>query len=145
MEKKECSDFEMENMLEQLNIFQTMQNKLQLYRYYYLYAKFHTKKGNWEKAYKLYQKTFDNLAQNKRTEEICLQREIIAQDMIINFRKRHFPFQNYDMSIVNSIIKDSEFNKVMYCSNEYFTNFFGKYIPLTPIFNQETKEGYLLF
>lgn len=145
MEKKECSDFEMENMLEQLNIFQTMQNKLQLYRYYYLYAKFHTKKGNWEKAYKLYQKTFDNLAQNKRTEEICLQREIIAQDMIINFRKRHFPFQNYDMSIVNSIIKDSEFNKVMYCSNEYFTNFFGKYIPLTPIFNKETKEGYLLF
>lgn len=145
MEEKECSDFEMENMLEQLNMFQAMQNKLQLYRYFYLCGKYYTKRGNWEKAYILYQKAFDNLAQNKHTEEICLQREIIMQDMIINFRKGNFPFLNYDMSMIDSIIRDSNFKKVMYSSDEYFMDFFNKYIPLAPISNKKTKEGYLLF
>lgn len=143
--KKVCTDFEMENMLEQLNMFQSMQNKLQLYRCFYLYGKYYTQKHNWEKAYLLYQKVFDNLSLNKHTEEICLQREFIVQDMIINFRKNKFPFEKYDMSVFNSIIKNDAFKKVMHSSDEYFMEFFDKYIPLTPISNTQTKEGYLLF
>lgn len=145
MGKRNYSDFEIENMLEQLNMIQAMQNKLQLYRYYYLCGKFYAKKENWEKAYKFYQKTFDNLAQNKHTEEIRLQRKIIVQDMILNFRKKNFPFQNYDMSIINSAIKDCNFKKIMLSSDDYFVDFFDKYAPLSPIYNQETKDGYLLF
>lgn len=139
------SDFEMENMLEQLNMFQTMQNSLQLYRYFYLSAKYYSQKGNWEKAYILYQKTFDNLEQNRNTEEISLQKNIIAQDMIINLRRRKFPFAQYDMSRFDSVIKDFSFKEVMLCSDEDFEDFFNEYIPKAPIFNEETKEGYLLF
>ena len=139
------SDFEMKHMLEQLNMFQTMQNKLQLYRYFYLCGKYYSQKGNWEKAYLLYQKTFDNLDENKYTEEISLQRQFIAQDMIINFRKRGFPFKKYDMSRFDMITKDSPFKDVMHSSDEDFRKFFSKYIPTVPISNTQTKEGYLLF
>ncbi len=145
MDKKEYSDFEMENMLKQLNIFQTMQNKLQLYRYFYLCGKYYAQKKNWEKAYLLYQKTFNNLAENKNTEEIRNQRKFIAQDMIINFRKGNFPFDKYDLSIVDSIIYGSSFEKAKFISDEEFANFFDKYIPLAPISNEQTKEGFLLF
>ena len=145
MGEKKCSDFEMENMLEQLNMLQTMQNKLQLYRFFYLCGKYYSQKGNWAKAYLLYQKTFDNLAENKDTEEINLQRKIIAQDMIINFKKRNFPFDKYDMSIVDSIISGSSFEKVKFFSDNDFVEFFNNYIPLAPIINEQTKEGFLLF
>lgn len=143
--EKEYSDFEMENMLEQLNMFQTMQNKLQLYRYLYLYGKYYTQKGNWEKAYLLYHKTFENLAKNKGTEEIRLQRMFIAQDMIIGFKQRNFPFDKYDMSFLNSILKGTSFEKVKFLSDKDFSEFFSKYIPLAPISNEQTKEGFLLF
>lgn len=144
---KQCvyTNFEIENMLEQLNMFQTMQNSLQLYRYFYLSAKYYSQRGDWEKAYLLYQKTFDNLEQNKCTEEISLQKRIIAQDMIVNFRKRNFPFAQFDMSRFDSVIKDFSFIEIMLCSNEDFENFFNNYVPEAPIFNEETKEGYLLF
>lgn len=144
---KQCvyTNFEMENMLEQLNMFQTMQNRLQLYRYFYLSAKHYSQRGDLEKAYLLYQKTFDNLEQNKCTEEISLQKRIIAQDMIVNFRKRKFPFAQFDMSRFDSIIKNFNFKEIMLCSDEDFENFFTNYVPEAPIFNEETKEGYLLF
>lgn len=139
------TNFEMENLLEQLNMFQTMQNSQQLYRYFYLSAKYYSQRGDWEKAYLLYQKTFDNLEQNQCTEEISLQKNIIAQDMIVNFRKRKFPFTQYDMSRFDSIIKNFNFKEIMLCSDEDFENFFNEYVPKAPIFNEGTKEGYLLF
>jgi hypothetical protein len=139
------SDFEMIHMLEQLNMFQTMQNGLQLYRYFYLSAKYYSQKGDWGKAYLLYQKTFDNLQQNKCTEEITLQKNVIAQDMVINFRKRKFPFKQYDMSIFEQAVKESYFKDVMLCPDEEFEKIYDDYIPQAPIFNEETKEGYLLF
>lgn len=117
------SDFEMIHMLEQLNMFQTMQNGLQLYRYFYLSAKYYSQKGDWGKAYLLYQKTFDNLQQNKCTEEITLQKNVIAQDMVINFRKRKFPFKQYDMSIFEQAVKESYFKDVMLCPDEEFEKF----------------------
>lgn len=141
----ECSDFEMKHMLDQLNMLQTMQNKLQLYRYFYLCGKYYSQKGNWEKAYLLYQKAFDNLDENKCTEEISLQRQFIAQDMIMNFRKRGFPFNKYDMSRFDTIIKNCTFKDIMYSSDEDFKKFFNNYIPSAPISNTQTKEGYLLF
>lgn len=145
MDKKEYSDFEMENMLEQLNIFQTMQNNLQLYRYLYLCGKYYAQKHEWEKAYLFYQKTFDNLAKNKDTEEIRLQRIFIAQDMIINFKKRKFPFAEYNMSYIDSIVKGTAFEKVYFLTDEEFSVFFDKYVSLAPISNESTKEGFLLF
>ena len=30
-----------------------------------------------------------------------LTKNVIAQDMVINFRKRKFPFKQYDMSVFN--------------------------------------------
>ena len=143
--KHECSDFEIKTMLEQLNMFQAMQNRLQLYRYFYLCGKYYSQKGDWEKAYLLYQKTFDNLDKNKYTEEISLQRQFIAQDMIINFRKRGFHFKKYDMSRLDTIIKNCAFRDIMYSSDEDFKDFFNNYIPSAPISNEQTKEGYLLF
>lgn len=145
MKKCVYTNFEIENMLEQLNMFQTMQNSLQLYRYFYLSAKYYSQRGDWEKSYLLYQKTFDNLEQNKRTEEISLQKNIIAQDMIVNFRKRNFPFEQYDMLRFESVIKNLSFDKVILCSDEDFENFFNGYVPAAPIFDEETKEGYILF
>lgn len=145
MGEKEYSDFEMENMLEQLNVYQTMQNKLQLYRYLYLCGKYYTKKGAWEKAYLVYKKTFDNLEQNRNTEEIRLQRMFIAQDMIINFRKGNFSFNKYDMSFLTPIINGTPFERLMVCSDKDFSEFFNSYIPLTPISNELTKAGFLLF
>ena len=143
--KHKCSDFEMKYMLDQLNMFQSMQNKLQLYRYYYLCGKYNSQEGNWEKAYILYKKAFDNLDENKCTEEIFLQRQFIAQDMIINFRKRGFPFNQYDMSWLDIILKNSTFKDIMYSSDQEFEKFFDNYIPLVPLSNEQTKEGYLLF
>ena len=145
MKQSTYSDFEMENMLEQLNMLQTMQNTLQLYRYFYLSAKYYSQKADWERAYLFYQKTFDNLEQNKCTEEIYLQKNFIAQDMIINFRKRNFPFAQYNMSRFDTIIKNFCFKEIMLYSHEDFENFFKDYIPKAPVFNEETKEGYLLF
>ena len=139
------TNFEMENMLEQLNMLQTMQNRLQLYRYFYLSAKYYSQRGDWEKAYILYKKTFDNLDENKYTEEISLQKNIIAQDMIVNFRKRKFPFDQYDMSRFDLVIKKISFKEIILCSDEDFENFFNNYVPAAPIFNEETKEGYILF
>lgn len=143
--EKEYSDFEMENMLEQLNMLQTMQNQLQLYRYLYLCGKYYAQKGDWEKAYLLYHKAFENLAKNKDTEEIRLQRIFIAQDMIIGFKQRNFPFGQYDMSILDSILKGTPFEKIRFLSDKDFSKFFSKYIPLAPIANEQTKEGFLLF
>lgn len=143
--EKEYSDFEMENMLESLNMLQTMQNELQLYRYLYLYGKYCTKKSNWEKAYIIYQKVFENLAKNKNTEEIRLQRMFIAQDMIIGFKQQQFPFEEYDMSFFDAILKGSPCEKVRSLSNKGFSDFLSSYIPLAPITNDHTKEGFLLF
>lgn len=139
------NDFEMKNMLNQLNRFQTMQNTLQLYRYYYLSAKYYSQKELWEKAFLFYQKTFDSLGQNKYTEELSLQKSIIARDMIINFRKRKFPFKKFDMSCFDLEIQDAKFTAIMLCSDEEFEKYFNSYIPQTPVFNEDTKEGYILF
>lgn len=143
--ENEYSDFEMENMLEQLNMLQTMQNKLQLYRYFYLCGKYYIQKGDFEKAYLLYQKTFENLAKNKDTEEIRLQRMFIAQDMIIVFKRQNFPFDKYNMSVFDSILEGTSFEKVKFLSDKDFSDFWSKYIPLAPISNEQTKEGFLLF
>lgn len=141
----ECSDFQIENMLEQLNMFQAMQNKMQLYRYFYLSGKYYCQKGNWEKTYLFYQKTFTNLEENKQTEEIIAQKKIIAQDMIINFRKRGFPFKKFDMSSFIAAIQDCYLREIIYSSDDHFGKLFNKYIPSAPISNEQTKEGYLLF
>ena len=63
----------------------------------------------------------------------------------LNFRKRKFPFKQYDMSVFEQAVKDSYFKDVMLCPDEEFEKIYDDYIPQAPIFNEETKEGYLLF
>lgn len=143
--EKEYTDFEMENMLEQLNVYQTMQNTLQLYRYYYLSGKYYAQKKDWSKAYLFYQKTFDNLAENRNTEEIRLQRKYIIMDMLINFKKINFPFHKYDFSSFKVLVEDFSADNIILMSKEDFKKYFHNYRPLMPIFNKKTKEGFLLF
>ncbi|MDO5556440.1 MAG: restriction endonuclease [Clostridia bacterium] len=143
--QKKCSDFEIENMLEQLNSFQSMQNTLQLYRYFYLYGKYYIHKRNWPRAYLFYEKAFNNLDENIKTEELELQCEVIVQDMLIGFKRNNFPFTKYDMSIFDSVLKDGTFRQINIMSNEEFSEFYKHYIPQAPIINEQTKEAFLLF
>ena len=145
MDKRKYTEFEMENMFEEFNMLQVMQNKLQLYRYYYLYGKYYTKKNRWEKAFLTYKKAFDNLAENVLTEEIRIQRKLICEDMLINFKKYSFPFDKFDFTYLQSFSEGNELQKIIRFSDEEFSVFFQQYVVVAPIADIEKKEGYLLF
>lgn len=144
MHKTEYTDFEIVNMLENLNMYQTMQNKLQLYRSYYLYGKYYTQKHMWDEALLLYKKALDNLNENIQTEEICVQKKIIFEDMLINFKKNQFPFKKHDLSYFKSLIESLSLEQVIFGSEEEFMMFYNSYNSAAIISTIE-KEGYLLF
>lgn len=144
MEKTEYSDFEILNILENLNMYQAMQNKLQLYRCYYLYGKYYTKKHMWEEALLFYKKSLDNLNENINTEEIYMQKKIIFEDMLINFKKSKFPFRQYDFGYFESTMQKLSLEKIILYSEEEFESFFNTYNS-SAIISTVDKEGYLLF
>ena len=122
-----------------------MQNKLQLYRCYYLYGKYYTKHHKWKEAYWYYKKTFENLEKNLKTQEIEFQKNVICEDMIINFKKEDFPFHQYDLTYIDSIDQCDRLKKILYLSNDEFTLFLKQYDSPAHVFLKETNEGYLLF
>lgn len=144
MDKTEYTDFEINNYLENLNLYQTMQNKLQLYRCYYLYGKYYTKKHMWDEALLFYKKTLDNLNENINTEEIHAQKKAIFEDMLINFKKNKFPFKQYDFGYFESTMKEFSFEKIVFYSDEEFERFFNTYNS-SAIISTSEKEGFLLF
>ena len=98
----------------------------------------------WDEALLFYKKTLDNLNENINTEEIQAQKKAIFEDMLVNFKKNKFPFEQYDFSYFESIMKEFSFEKIAFYSEEEFEKFFYTYNPSSIISTSE-KEGFLLF
>lgn len=145
MGEHDYSDFIIEDLLESLNSLQCMQNRLQLYRCYYLYGKYYIKKGKWEKAYLIYQKAFENLNENSQTEEIKMQKKIIFRDMAVNFKKSEFPISHFDFSFLNTFEEEKKIREIMNYSDNEFKDFFKNYTAYAIVSDRDGKEGYLLF
>ena len=145
MKEHKYKDIELENMLEELNLLQTMQNNLQLYRCYYLYGKYYVQRSKWEQAFVFFRKTLMNLDENYSSEEILQQKRIIFEDMMINFKKYSFPFKRFDFSYFENYQGWNGFQELIGLSGNDFKQFYDNYTTPAPVSSVDGKDGYLLF
>ena len=118
---------------------QRMQNPKQMYRCYYLYAKYYLSQNVWDKGLAMYKKTFENIFENSSSEEIRLQYEFIMDDMIYNIFKHHLPVNKYDFSYFSSLPGWQDKNTHIYLGD--FDSYYTKAI----VCGCDKKDGYLLF
>lgn len=145
MEEHDCTDLEIENMLAELNLLQSMQNPLQLYRCYYLYGKYYTQKNKWEQSFLFYKKTLENLNRNNPSEEIRLQKSIILKDMMINFKRYSFPFKQFDFTCFENHLEWDVLLELAGMSDKEFNKYYDDYVSPATVTSVNEKDGYLLF
>lgn len=141
----DCTDTEIENMLAELNLLQSMQNQLQLYRCYYLYGKYYTQRSKWEQSFLFYKKTLENLNLNNPSEEIQLQKSVIFKDMMINFKKYSFPFEQFDFSCFGTHPEWDVLLRLAGMSDKEFSQYYDDYVSPATVTSVNEKDGYLLF